>query len=194
MVRTREFNPAEALTKAMEVFAARGYKNTSMEDVVSATGVSRYGLYGTFGNKRELFEKALGKYADSMGKESFMRLFQPESTLADVRRVFDERLDHVFGSKTKSGCLVTFTAMEMAPRDKEIEAVLLRFMLGMNKAFSTGLQHARENGEVKAEIDLKKAGHFLTGAFFGLAVMSRCGFSRESLDAYIETTLENVAI
>lgn len=176
----------------MEVFASRGFKNTSMEDVVNATGVSRYGLYGTFGNKRELFEKALGKYADSMGKEAFIRLFQPESTLADVRRVFDERLDYIFGSKTNSGCLVAFTAMEMAPRDKEIEEVLLRFMLRMNKAFSTGLKHARDKGEVKADIDLEKAGHFLTGAFFGLSVISRCGFSRESLDAYVETTLENV--
>ena len=56
MVRTREFDPAAALTSAMEIFAARGYTNTSIDDVVKATGVSRYGIYGTFGNKRELFE------------------------------------------------------------------------------------------------------------------------------------------
>ena len=193
MVRTREFDPAEALTRAMEVFAARGYANTSMEDVVSATGVSRYGLYGTFGNKRELFEQALEKYAEHMGKDAFMRLFRPDTQLAHVRKVFDERIEKVFDSHEKSGCLVTFTAMEMAPRDKDIEQVLLKFLLRMSKAFSAGLKHAQEKGEVKIDLDLKNAGQFLTGAFFGLSVLSRCGFSKESLHTYVDSTLAAVA-
>jgi AcrR family transcriptional regulator len=41
-----------------------------MEDIVKTTGVSRYGLYGTFGNKRELFEQALEQYAEGMGKRA----------------------------------------------------------------------------------------------------------------------------
>jgi TetR/AcrR family transcriptional repressor of nem operon len=52
MVRSRNFNPGNALSRAMELFSTRGYSDTSMEEIVKATGVSRYGLYGTFGNKR----------------------------------------------------------------------------------------------------------------------------------------------
>ena len=74
MVRTRSFDPATALSVAVDVFASKGYAETSMEDLVKATGVSRYGLYGTFGNKRELFEQALERFAERMGKRSFMRL------------------------------------------------------------------------------------------------------------------------
>ena len=59
MVRTRSFDPSNALAKAVDLFSSKGYAETSMEDIVRATGVSRYGLYGTFGNKRELFEQAL---------------------------------------------------------------------------------------------------------------------------------------
>ena len=192
MVRTREFDPAAALARATELFAANGYKNTSMEDVVNATGVSRYGLYGTFGNKRELFEKVLDKYVESMGKEAFVRLFQPDTELKHIRAIFDGRLAAVFDAHEKCGCLVTFAAMEMAPKEAEVEKVLLRLMLGMNRAFATGLQYAQEKGQVRADLDLEKAGHFLTGAFFGLAVMARSGFSRESLDAYVDTTLATV--
>ena len=52
MVRPREFDPDEALDKAMHLFWERGFQHTSMEDLVRRTGVSRYGLYGTFGNNR----------------------------------------------------------------------------------------------------------------------------------------------
>ena len=193
MVRTREFDPAAALTSAMEIFAARGYKNTSIDDVVKATGVSRYGIYGTFGNKRELFEQALEKYAEHMGKAAFLRLLEPDATLRDIRVAFTDRIDHMLDCGGKSGCLLTFAAMEVAPRDKEIEAVLHRFMMRMTKAFMIGLEHAREKGETRESLDLDRASEFLTGAFFGLTVMGRSGFSRESLYGYVDSTLSAVA-
>ncbi len=58
-----------------------------MDDIVRATGVSRYGLYGTFGNKRELFEQALERYADSMGRQSYLRLLEPDASLDHIRHV-----------------------------------------------------------------------------------------------------------
>jgi AcrR family transcriptional regulator len=72
MVRTRTFDPSTALTQAVGLFSSKGYADTSMDDIVRATGVSRYGLYGTFGNKRELFEQALDRYAEGMGLTSTM--------------------------------------------------------------------------------------------------------------------------
>ena len=173
----------------MQVFASRGYANTSIDDVVKATGVSRYGLYGTFGNKRELFERALEKYTEHMGKASFMRLMQPDSSLTDIRSTFNDRLEHMFGSDQKSGCLVVLTAMEMAPRDQELEDVLNRLLRSMSKAYAVGLVNAQAKGEVKPDIDPADSGRFLTGAFFGMSVMARCGFSRESLDTYVDSTL-----
>jgi len=92
MVRSRTFDPSTALSKAVELFSSRGYSETSMEDIVRATGVSRYGLYGTFGNKRELFEQALDKYADRMGKQAFLRLLEPQASLEDIRKIFAERV------------------------------------------------------------------------------------------------------
>ena len=128
MARTREFDPAQALDKAMTVFWAKGYSDTSMDDLVGATGVSRYGIYGTFGNKRELFEKALDKYADSIGKQSFLRLLEPDTSLADIQRVFEERVADMCALEERRGCLVVHTAMQLAPQDPELRGVLLKFM------------------------------------------------------------------
>lgn len=193
MVRTRAFDPSVALSRAVDLFTSKGYSETSMDDIVKATGVSRYGLYGTFGNKRELFEQALERYADSMGKQSFLRLLEPDASLAHIRAVFDERIEQMCSANEGSrGCMLCHTAMELAPHDHEIEGVLQKFMKRMSKAFSIGLETAKARGEVKADLDVRSAGEFLTGAQFGLAVLARAGFPKQTLHEYVDNTLASL--
>ncbi len=192
MVRTRAFDPSTALSRAVDLFSSKGYSETSMDDIVQATGVSRYGIYGTFGNKRELFEQALERYAESMGKQSYLRLLEPDASLAHIRLIFDDRVEATCSSSENRGCLFVHTAMELAPHDHEIQGVLQKFMKRMSKAFSIGLESAKERGDVKEELDVGSAGEFLTGAMFGLAVLARSGFSRASLDKFVDNTMASL--
>ncbi len=192
MVRTKAFDPATALSRAVELFSSKGYSETSMDDIVRATGVSRYGIYGTFGNKRELFEEALEKYADSMGRQSYLRLLEPDASLAHIRVIFDDRIDAMCDSGENRGCMLCHTAMELAPHDEEIKGVLQKFLKRMSKAFSIGLESAKEKGEVKKDLDEKAAGEFLTGAVFGLAVLARSGFPRANLEGFVDNTFASL--
>jgi len=192
MVRTRSFDPDAALSRAVELFSSRGYSDTSMDDIVKATGVSRYGLYGTFGNKRELFEQALERYADGMGRESFMRLLEPDASIQHVRSIFEERIEMMSTCAENRGCMLCHTAMELAPHDHEIEEVLQKFLGRMSRAFAVGLGNARQRGEIAEHVDTGAAGEFLTGALFGLTVLARAGFGRESLDHFVDQTIAAV--
>ena len=62
MPRPKEFNPDDALEKAMQVFWHKGYEATSMEDLLTAMDLNRGSLYDTFGDKRQLFLKAIDRY------------------------------------------------------------------------------------------------------------------------------------
>lgn len=192
MVRTRAFDPSTALSRAVDLFSSKGYSETSMDDIVQATGVSRYGIYGTFGNKRELFEQALERYAESMGKQSYLRLLEPDASLAHIRVIFDDRIEDMCTSSQSRGCLFVHTAMELAPHDHEIQGVLQKFMKRMSKAFSVGLESAKDHGEVKGDLDVGAAGEFLTGAMFGLAVLARSGFPRATLDQFVDNTMASL--
>jgi TetR/AcrR family transcriptional repressor of nem operon len=189
MVRTRTFDPSTALKQAVELFASKGYSETSMEDIVKATGVSRYGIYGTFGNKRELFEQALDRYAESMGKQAFLRLLEPDASVEHIRRIFRERVTDMCCQEENKGCLFIHTAMELAPQDDDLRDVLQKFMQRMGKLFAVGLESAKERGEVRADLDVKAAGDLLTSTMFGLAVLGRSGFERKTLDDIVENTL-----
>jgi TetR/AcrR family transcriptional repressor of nem operon len=192
MNRARTFDPATALTQVVDLFSSKGYSETSMDDIVKTTGVSRYGLYGTFGNKRELFEQALEEYAEGMGKRSFLRLLEPGASLDHIRKIFEDRLADMCELEERKGCLFVHTAMELAPRDAELKGVLQRFMKRMAKAFAIGLDSAKGRGEVAAGLDVDAAGMQLTNMLFGLAVLGRTGFPQETLDGIVDSTLDSL--
>ena len=68
MPRVREFDPQTILADATQIFWRNGYADTSIEVIVSQTGVSRYGLYGTFGNEKELLIAAIRHYDETMNQ------------------------------------------------------------------------------------------------------------------------------
>ena len=88
--------------------------------------------------------------------------------------------------------MLCHTAMELAPHDEEIKGVLQKFLKRMSKAFSIGLESAKERGEVKKDLDVKAAGEFLTGAVFGLAVLARSGFPRPTLEGFVDNTFASL--
>ena len=60
--RTRQFDLDEALDRALEVFWARGYDGATLPELTRAMGINRPSLYAAFGNKEQLFRKALDHY------------------------------------------------------------------------------------------------------------------------------------
>eukprot|EP01037_Dinobryon_pediforme_P037513 gene37513-45029_t len=60
--RPREFDIDEALGQALLVFWRNGYEAASMTELTSAMGITKPSLYAAFGNKEQLFHKALDLY------------------------------------------------------------------------------------------------------------------------------------
>jgi AcrR family transcriptional regulator len=67
MGRPREFDVDKALDLALQVFWRKGYEGASMADLTQTMGITKPSLYSAFGNKEELFRKALDRYVDGPG-------------------------------------------------------------------------------------------------------------------------------
>ena len=62
--RPREFDEEAALEAAMDAFWQKGYEATSLSDLCTCTGLHKGSLYQAFGDKHQLFMRALLHYAD----------------------------------------------------------------------------------------------------------------------------------
>ena len=86
MPRPKEFNPDDAIEKAMQVFWYKGYEATSMEDLLTAMDLNRGSRYGTFDDKRQLTLKVMDRYCHGFVAEKFSLLDQPRPALPTLRR------------------------------------------------------------------------------------------------------------
>lgn len=62
--RRPDARPGELLDAALRVFAARGYRNTRLEEVAAEAGVTKGALYHYFTNKEELLLRAIQHYQE----------------------------------------------------------------------------------------------------------------------------------
>src|ERR1051326_7706866 len=69
--RPREFDTEKALDAALGVFWRKGYEGASLPDLTRAMGINRPSLYAAFGNKEELFRRAVDRYVE--GPASYVR-------------------------------------------------------------------------------------------------------------------------
>src|ERR1051325_7825642 len=90
--RTKAFQPAEALDRAMDLFWRDGYAATGLDQLVRRTGASRYGLYVTFGAKRDLFLAGLERYSQAIMDPMLEPLESAQASAREIRAFFDRVL------------------------------------------------------------------------------------------------------
>src|ERR1700760_592792 len=75
--RPRAYQPDVALGKALDLFRKGGFAATSLDDLSTATGMTRPSLYGAFGDKRELYIKSYRRYRDD-ARAAMIEIFREE--------------------------------------------------------------------------------------------------------------------
>lgn len=192
MARSKEFEPREALQKAMELFWHKGYSDTSMDDLVAYTGVSRYGLYSTFGDKHELFLAALDHYRDSSATWLLGAMEAPDASLAAVRWFFETLLAGACSPKGELGCLMCNTALALAPHDQESGAKVQLHLQRTGQAFRHALSNAQRRREISAQVDVEAYADYLVGVAQGLFVLARASADCTVIKRFVQVALSQL--
>jgi AcrR family transcriptional regulator len=99
-----------ALNRALEIFWRKGYEGTSLSALTEAMGINRPSLYAAFGNKEELFRKALDRYKTEKGAYVLKALEAPtargvvQQLLYGAAEMLTDR-NHPVGCLTVQGAL-----------------------------------------------------------------------------------------
>ena len=64
MPRGKTFDPGGKIDEAVDLFWRRGCDAVGIQDIVDALGLNRGSLYTTYGDKEQLWLRALGRYCD----------------------------------------------------------------------------------------------------------------------------------
>ena len=175
MPRTKEFDPDVVLDAAMRLFWRQGYATTSMADLTEHLGIARASLYATFGNKHDLYLKALDRYAAGGASIDFDELLAvPGSPLAAVERLL-EAVAAVPTAGGPLGCLVANATVETGPEDTAVRQRLEATRARMETALVGALLRARALGEISAQADPRVLARYLLVLVTGMLVLGRAG-------------------
>jgi TetR/AcrR family transcriptional regulator, transcriptional repressor for nem operon len=128
-------------------FWHHGYEATSMDDLVHVTKVSRHGLYGEFGGKRELFSACLDAYGVSIVSPAFAQVEKPDATLQTIANYYDYQFAR--GMKSgwpPSGCLIANTMTELAPHNDVAADKVKQHNMRLHAGFLNVLRNSRPAG------------------------------------------------
>lgn len=165
MARNKEFDPSERLATARNLFWKKGYHATSMQDLVSTMKVNRGGLYGTYGDKHQLFMSSLDSYAKETHEAYQSATVGETSPLKSIELIIKKAITRSF--EEDKVCMAVKSAFELAPFDQEVKALLIKQFNDQVAVFETLLIKAQQAGEISSEKDAAQLARFIVGSFAG---------------------------
>ena len=189
MARPRGFDEAAALDAAIECFRGRGYAATSVRDLTARMGIGPTSLYNSFGDKRALFIKALERYVDCSVRARLKRLESSLPPKEAVRTLIEDVVERSLTDRTRGGCLLINSALEIAPHDPELGAEIAKRLSEIEGFFRRSITAGQSSGTIPRKLNASDLARLLLGVLLGIRVLARSKPERTLLEGVARPAL-----
>jgi TetR/AcrR family transcriptional regulator, transcriptional repressor for nem operon len=187
----------EAATRLIHL---QGYQNTSLDDVLSASGVGKGNFYHYFKSKEDLGFAILDRVADAFVERALEPCFEdPDARRVDQILCFVRRVrDGQHARNLVGGCVFGNLAAELSDVHEGFRARLAELFARWRARLAQALREAHERGEVTDACRPDAVAHFIVASLEGamllakltkdIAVMDRCVEEMNRYLSLYETT------
>jgi len=166
----------------MRVFWSKGYEAASLNDILSATGLSKSSLYATFGDKRELFLAAFEAYRHERLQRLEAVLNDGQPARQSIEKFFRQGVAYAGAPEHAYGCMTANEAVELAPHDLDIQQLVTEDFQAVEEAFARAILRGQADGSIARDKAPRQLARFLVVNLQGLQVMARAKSRRALLD------------
>ena len=181
--RPRKFDEGQVLSAAMGVFWEYGFEAATLAQLREATMLSSASLYGAFGSKSELFERAVDHYVRGPGRVTDLA---GDTTLTAADALSDmlhASIDMQSDPTHPLGCLITLSATIGASSD---EARTARAAASKRRAadlqrIADCVRRGQHDGEFSTDEDADAIASLIHTFLLGVSTQLRDGVAPEQL-------------
>ncbi|MFD2467492.1 TetR/AcrR family transcriptional regulator [Amycolatopsis silviterrae] len=188
--RPRGFDAEEALERALLVFWEQGYEGASLATLTEAMGISTTSMYATFGNKAELFRKALERY-DEGPSAYLVRALEEPTALGVATAILAGTVRTTTRPSAPHGCLGVQGALATSESGREVRDLLAAWRTDGCDRISERFRRAVDEGDLPPEADPVLLARYVTSLSFGIAVQAASGIGRDELQEVADAALRN---
>jgi TetR/AcrR family transcriptional repressor of nem operon len=170
MGRPASYDATAVEQAALEQFWSEGYKASSVDALVAATGLNKHSLYQAFGGKSGLFARALERYLAEYS-QTFLAIFDSHRGYAALEKY----LRTVLGRSEARGCLLVNAAVELGDTDPACHRLVSEYYARLERCFADAIRVGQQDGHIRPELAPRATAAWLVGTMQGAAVNSRLG-------------------
>ena len=178
----KQFDRTQALLRAQQVFWNTGYEKSSLTVLLRGMGIQKGSFYATFKSKHKVLVEALHLYIQQRF-DSFLALKATRSPLVALRRHLDEVLRESIGPDRFMGCFLVNCATELAPKDREVRAIVSTTLRAQAQFYESLLEEAKGQRTLPQRVDTMVTASALLGLVLGMRVCARGGATPDTIKA-----------
>lgn len=168
MARPIQYDPDKVLSDAVQLFWEKGYESTSIQDIVTATGLKPGSLYKVYSNKEELFHAVLDAYSNHY-LEHVENLFnQGDDPLQNIETFLKQVIMVNITNEKTSGCLLIKTQLVISPEDKIIQHYIDNYFSQIELLLKVAITKAKLQGHTS--VDPEHFSKFIITMIYGAHV------------------------
>jgi TetR/AcrR family transcriptional repressor of nem operon len=194
VARTIEFDYAQAINRATQLFWKKGYTNTSVRDLLKTMRIGEGSFYNTVKSKKKLYLECLKHYNDTVSRRRLEALMSKSGAGEGVRAFFKMVLDELDDPKTPRICLMAGSLSSDVLAERELNRYVVEEMNAFSARFVERLRTAKRAGELPGDFDVDLAAQVLVTYLQGLFRVIRVLQSRAQVERQIESLLAGLGL
>ena len=163
---------AKVIETARWLVNKKGFSNTSINDIIQATGVKRGNLYFHFSSKENLGQAILEAAAEEFF-EFLSQALQGERPLDKLASFFDAVLEKHRKTNFVGGCIFGNTALEMSDSNPRFTSIIRGVFRRWIDEIAGVLMEARQCGDLKVKIAPELLARQIIASIEGGIMMAR---------------------
>lgn len=193
MADIKHFDVDTALDAIVELFWRNGLAATGIQDIVTATGLNRSSLYGSFGNKQDIYVRALGRYIDTWAVPTHRHLIDSQRGVPAIVDLFSGLIQlRCQGPFAGWGCMVTNAHAGIESATPEIRSVLNEHHRQLRAALGTALRAGHAQGQLSGAADLDATAEVLAALAYAINLRSRSDPAAAPLHRIVAEVLKSI--
>ncbi len=170
MTNKGELTKIKIVENSLQLFSVKGYYNTSINDILKATGLTKGGLYSHFQSKEDIwyavYEKAVLIWRDLV----FRNIKNINDPIERINRAIENDMKlYLGGDVFDGGCFFLNMLVELTGQSQSMSRHVLKGIKNFSRLISSWLKEADEKGLLKNNLNLDECANFIIISLNGAA-------------------------
>ena len=169
--------------KSLQLFSVKGYYNTSINDILEATQLTKGGLYGHFKSKDEIWQAAYDRAVEIWRKIVFKDLKKEKDPVARIEKALSNDLYGYLGADVfEGGCFFLNMMVELSGQSQQKAENVQRGILGFSHVLGSWLSEAEKKGMLKPGVNIENVSLFIVITLNGCAALYTTTHDKRIID------------